>query len=534
MNEYEDIWAQDDVADTAYVARSQVPTAIYQTVTTKVPPLYDGRSSWFAFEEAIDDWCDITELEPEKRGPALRNRLEGEAAIYKSLLDRERLRNAEDGVNYFKRELRPHFVKGNQSVFLWRFFQLFRASRGQQEFLRWIGRYQVLIKRLMDAWMDLHEIQTDEAILAIPEYQQGVFEAEQLAGARLTPEQIADSIRDYRAATQRRHRNSFPLTDNMVSLVMVVQADLTEMQRERFASSMSLRGMSVQQYTTMAVRDMFIELFCAPRSSLENPSLRTGTVQNQRSFCILEEGEMDGVTGYWAEDDDTGDVGFLPEFEDTFWLYDDTVDAWLSQPFRGRRVRRGPPRRKGKGRGKSGRKRFRPKGKGKGRKGKYSSNWGEDEIETETDEYADWTQKGKGKKGKKGKSYAEPPESGKSYSPDKGKGKHAHTAEWQESNPQGSLETPVPETSFLTSSNSCWSGSRGDQQPAFHGGYVQDMEHTDSSYYQGSPVAPMGTASRDMEGTSPRDSRSRLYESDGITCGRRGHDEGCSQLWNQV
>ena len=164
MYEYEDTWAQDDVADTAYVARSQVPTAIYQTVTTKVPPLYDGRSSWFAFEEAIDDWCDITELEPEKRGPALRNRLEGEAAIYKSLLDRERLRNAEDGVNYFKRELRPHFVKGNQSVFLWRFFQLFRASRGQQEFLRWIGRYQVLIKRLMDAWMDLHEIQTDEAI----------------------------------------------------------------------------------------------------------------------------------------------------------------------------------------------------------------------------------------------------------------------------------------------------------------------------------------------------------------------------------
>jgi hypothetical protein len=66
-------------------------------------------------------------------------------------------------------------------------FQLFRVSRGQQEFLRWVGRYQVLIKRLMNAWMDLHEIQTDEAMLAIPEYQQGVFEAEQLAGARLTP-----------------------------------------------------------------------------------------------------------------------------------------------------------------------------------------------------------------------------------------------------------------------------------------------------------------------------------------------------------
>ena len=34
---------------------------------------------FFAFEDAIDDWCDITELEPEKRGPALRDRLEGDA-----------------------------------------------------------------------------------------------------------------------------------------------------------------------------------------------------------------------------------------------------------------------------------------------------------------------------------------------------------------------------------------------------------------------------------------------------------------------
>ena len=63
MTEFEDTWSQD-VADTAYVAKSQVPTSIYQTVTTKLPPIYEGGSSWFAYEEAIDDWCDITELEP--------------------------------------------------------------------------------------------------------------------------------------------------------------------------------------------------------------------------------------------------------------------------------------------------------------------------------------------------------------------------------------------------------------------------------------------------------------------------------------
>ena len=82
-------------------------------VTTKVPPGFDGKTSWFAFEDAIDDWCDITELESEKWGPALRNRLEGEAAVYKRLLDRDELRQPNGrGVDYFKRMLRPHFVKG--------------------------------------------------------------------------------------------------------------------------------------------------------------------------------------------------------------------------------------------------------------------------------------------------------------------------------------------------------------------------------------------------------------------------------------
>ena len=126
--------------------------------TTKIPPSFDGRTSWFFYEEAIDDWCDITELDPEKRAPALRNYLEGEAATYKTLLDRQRLRDPVHGIRYFKAQLRPHFIKGNQSVFLWRFFQLFKAHRGQQDMLRWVGRLSVLRKRLQEAWLDLCDL----------------------------------------------------------------------------------------------------------------------------------------------------------------------------------------------------------------------------------------------------------------------------------------------------------------------------------------------------------------------------------------
>ena len=51
------------------------PLMMTTQVTTKVPPGFDGKASRFAFEDAIDDWCDKTELEQEKWGPALRNRL---------------------------------------------------------------------------------------------------------------------------------------------------------------------------------------------------------------------------------------------------------------------------------------------------------------------------------------------------------------------------------------------------------------------------------------------------------------------------
>ena len=77
-------------------------------ITTKIPPLFDGSTSWFKCEELIDDWLDLTVLEVEKRGPALKTRKPLRAA---------------DGVKYFRDTLRPHFIKGAQSVILWRFYQ---------------------------------------------------------------------------------------------------------------------------------------------------------------------------------------------------------------------------------------------------------------------------------------------------------------------------------------------------------------------------------------------------------------------------
>ena len=58
----------------------------------KMPSLFDGSTSWFKYEELIEDWLDLTVLEDTKWGPALKNRLVGDAEMYKGLLDRESLR----------------------------------------------------------------------------------------------------------------------------------------------------------------------------------------------------------------------------------------------------------------------------------------------------------------------------------------------------------------------------------------------------------------------------------------------------------
>ena len=131
----------------AYRAESRFDYTAGSGITTKMPPLFDGSTSWFKYEELIEDWSDLTVLEETKRGPALRSRLVGDAEIHKRLINRESLR-ATDGVKYFRNTLRPHFIKGAHNVFLCRFYQFNRARRGSLEIVKWIGRLSLSLQRL--------------------------------------------------------------------------------------------------------------------------------------------------------------------------------------------------------------------------------------------------------------------------------------------------------------------------------------------------------------------------------------------------
>ena len=340
-------------------------------VTTKVPPGFDGKTSWFAFDDAIDDWCDITELESEKLGPALRNRLEGEAAVYKRLLDRDDLRQPNGrGVDYFKRTLRPDFVKGAQTVFLYRFMKFMKNNRGNGGLMKWMTRFQIDGRRLAEAWMDLlPELDlTTPVVQAEVLRQRNAHTAAQNAAAAADDQHMIEPWADemeqaiYDEAIRlhkQAHRELFPLSQSLIALIFISTADLSQDQRQSLTSIMTHRNRTMDQYRVMELREVFIELFCTVKTAVDNPMMNPSGSGGRRAFFLLDEGELEGNLGYWAEDEEDGAEGFLDASEDVFWIWDDNDYAWFQRRFQGRRTR------KGKGKGRQGRRFFRSRTKGK-------------------------------------------------------------------------------------------------------------------------------------------------------------------------
>ena len=280
-------------------------------MTPKIPPSFDGQSSWFEFEDLIDDWVNITTLSAEKIGPSLKNALTGNAEYYKKMLDNEQLRRERNGITYFKETLRPYFVKGANHVFLWRFMQLFRTWRGNGELVSWIARFEVASKKVMEAFMGLLDLSTvpqpdDFNFTDILSQQQYML----LQGLQDPAErrEAAERIRsEHIDALKQAHRDTFPLSDNLMSLIFLVQSDLNEQQRERFVASMALRQINMNNYTYLGVKGLFLDLFCGTATGTADPSIRR---QRRSTFLVLDEGDLEEESGYWVMDQETGEEGF--------------------------------------------------------------------------------------------------------------------------------------------------------------------------------------------------------------------------------
>ena len=109
---------QDNEMYDAWTAYARQPQGLQ--FTPKVAPSFDGRTSRL-LRRSNSRLVRRYTLTPDRWAPSLKAILVGEANIYKLLLKRERMRDPNEGVDYFKTELRPHFVNGVETVLVLRY-----------------------------------------------------------------------------------------------------------------------------------------------------------------------------------------------------------------------------------------------------------------------------------------------------------------------------------------------------------------------------------------------------------------------------
>ena len=213
------------------------------------------------------------------------------------------------GVDYFKRTLRPHFVKGAQTVFLYRFMKFMKNNRGNGDLMKWMTRFQIDGRRLAEAWMDLlPELDlTTPVIQAEVTRQRNAHNTAQAAMAVADDQHMIEPWTDemeqaiYDEAIRRHkqaHRDLFPLSQNLIALIFISTADLSQDQRQSLTSIMTHRNRTMDQYRVMELREVFIELFCTVKTAVDNPMMNPSGSGGRSAFLVLDEGELEGNFGY--------------------------------------------------------------------------------------------------------------------------------------------------------------------------------------------------------------------------------------------
>ena len=159
-------------------------------------------------------------------------------------------------------------------------------------------------------------------------------------------------------------------------MMFIVASDLSEQQRRDITTNLTQRGIKMPDYTWLVITEVFRDLLCNTKTGMNDPNVRPhgqtlgkarSSRGHRRSIIIDEEGDFEDDEGWWVIDEETGEEGFLSQFDDTFYTPTEKWENdWEAALVVGRFLRK----HNGKGRkGKRDNKRrgkFRPRRKGKG------------------------------------------------------------------------------------------------------------------------------------------------------------------------
>ena len=129
--------------------------------------------------------------------------------------------------------------------------------------VKWISKLALLLKRLRDAWMDMQPTSSTSETRRQNEYNADVAREneERRRSQELLNPDLPETRERWNGTQMAGHEALFPFGDNLTTLMFVVASDLSEAQRERLKSSLSLQGVEVTAYTLEAGRTVFVDLF---------------------------------------------------------------------------------------------------------------------------------------------------------------------------------------------------------------------------------------------------------------------------------
>ena len=136
-------------------------------------------------------------------------------------------------------------IKGAQNVFLYLFMQLMKYNRGTMDLQKWMTRFQLAGNRLIESWMDLLPdlliTGPDATAFVAQRCQDHEAHQAELAGlAAATPgqephvnvpwtdEHALIAFRQLNENRRQQQRMAFPLGENLLALIFVSLADLTQ------------------------------------------------------------------------------------------------------------------------------------------------------------------------------------------------------------------------------------------------------------------------------------------------------------------
>ena len=79
-----------------------------------------------------------------------------------------------------------------------------------------------------------------------------------------------------------------------------------------------LYGEWISPLVQLSARTVFVEMFCTPKSSMDNPSLRVSGHVNSMNSTSIEEDCAEDEFGQWAKDEMTGEQGYVDDERSCF------------------------------------------------------------------------------------------------------------------------------------------------------------------------------------------------------------------------